>query len=133
MKQGVRVSMVFLAGLLVGGMVAAGFVAWRWNRDFQRFRISGIAEQALNAREIYAGRGRQSADRIRAALPSLVLGVERSRLGVDGREWTYWLVSDVYKESGMAVPAQLKPILAALPPRPSCRRPVSKGVYPVAP
>jgi len=128
-----RSLLAFGAGLLVGGVVAAGAVGWRWAHDFNRFRVMGVAEQALAAREIYAGRGHQTADRIRGALPALILGVERSSPRPEGREWAYWLANDVYKASGVAVPAQIKPLLAALPPRSSCEKPASNGKYPVAP
>jgi hypothetical protein len=133
LKQAARYSMVFLAGLLLGSVMAAGLVAWRWKRDFQRFRVSGITEQALAAKDIYAGRGRQTADRIRLALPGMVRGVERTYPKPEGKEWAYWLVSDVYQASHTEVPAQLRPLLTGLPPRPSCRKPISNGNYPVAP
>ena len=116
-----------------GRCTAAGLVAWRWKRDFQSFRVSGLAEQALAAKEIYLGRGQQTADRIRFALPELVRGLEQSSPKPQGKEWAYWLVSDVYQASHTEVPAKLKSLLAGLPPRPLCRKPTSNGNYPVAP
>ena len=44
--------------------------------------------------------------------------IEQESPKAQGKDATYWMVSDVYQVSGMAVPAPLKPILAALPARP---------------
>lgn len=124
MRPSVRYGLVFFGGLVVGITVAWTFVAWQmWNRNLANWYVMGLAGQAYTAREIYVGRSKQRADRIRGTLPTYVRTVEREFRGAEGRDGTYWMVSDVYKASGAEVPTELKPILASLPPRGSCRKP----------
>lgn len=118
--------LTFLAGSVIGGVLSAAAVGGHWKRTFENQYVAGLADQANVAREIYAGRSTELADRIRQSLPEYVTAIEREFRSAQGREWAYWLVSDVYQASGAPVPGQLRPILASLPPRPSCKRPMRK-------
>jgi hypothetical protein len=125
MRPSVRSLLKFSAGLVIGAVAGGGLVGWHWNRNFRNWYVMGMADQANVAREIYAGRSQELADRIRRTLPTYVRAVESEFRNGEGRDGAYWIVSDVYKVSGAEVPAELKPILASLPPRGSCRKPAS--------
>ena len=118
-----RSLIAFLAGLVVGVVTAGIVVGLHWKRFLQDWEVGAILNEAYVAREIYAGRSNQLADRTRASLPSYVEMIEQEFPKAQGKDATYWMVSDVYQVTGMAVPTSLKPILAALPPRTSCKPP----------
>src|SRR5262245_47246149 len=122
-----RSILIFLAGVLIGAMVGGVIVGRHWIANFWDWQLGGVADQANVAREIYAGRSKQLADRIRESLPTYVADIERERPGVEGKEWAYWIVRDVYEVSGEPVPASLKPVLSALPSRATCKQPVRKA------
>jgi len=126
MRVSSRYLLVFVAGLLIGGVSAGMFVASNWKRHFRDSYLMGVAGQAYAAGEIYAGRSKQLADRIRGNLPGYVHALEDHFPGGQGRNGTYWMVSDVYKLSETEVPTDLKPILASLPPRGSCPKPATR-------
>jgi len=120
-----RSMLIFVGGLAAGGAIAWAVMGWRGSRTFQDQYVIALADQANVAHQIYSGHSKELADRIRQCLPAYVAAAEREFRGGRGREWTYWLVRDVYQASGTPVPESLKPIFASLPPRPSCKRPTS--------
>ena len=125
MRPVVRQGISLLVGMIVGAVAASSFVAWQWKQNFRNWYVEGIADRAFMAREIYAGRGSRLADRVRGQLPTFILAAERNG-GGEGRDGAYWLVSDVYEVSGTAIPGEIKPLIARLPPRASCRVPRSQ-------
>ncbi len=122
MRTIARYGITFFLGLVFGGVAAATFVGWHWNRNFRNWYVRGVAGEAFTAREIYAGRADKLADQIREQLPDFVLAVRRNG-GGEGRDGAYWLVSDVYQISGAEVPSDIKPVIDKLPPRASCKPP----------
>ena len=131
MRPAGRYALTFVAGIALGAFAAALVVARHWSNNFWDSHVGSIADQAFVAREIYAGRSKELADRIRESLPQHVAGIEQACPSSKWREWAYWLINDVYKVSGAPVPATLRPILSSLPPRPSCKKP-PQGVARVA-
>lgn len=118
-----RSLLTFVGGLLVGAVGAWCLVNWHWQRNFSNWYVVQVADQANVAREILSGRGVELAERIKSDLPAYVEAM-RSEFGdAEGAEWALWMVSDVYQVAGATPPAELKAVLAALPPRASCRPP----------
>ena len=126
MRQSRRSLVTFLAGLVVGIVTAGAFVSWHWKRHWADWHVGAVGDLANVAREIYSGRSKELADRIRESLPMRMELIEQQFPRAQAKEWTYWIVSDVYKASGDPVPASLAPILSALPPRPTCKKPSRK-------
>jgi hypothetical protein len=108
----------FAAGAAVGGL-ASGLLALRYceSRLADSYAL-GVADQANVAREIYAGRSSQLAARIVDAMPQYVLALDREFSDAHWTQPALWLVQDVYKESGIEVPSEIRHVLAALPPKP---------------
>lgn len=120
-----RYTLAFLGGLLVGAMAAWTFAGWHWKRNFSNWHLLQLADHANAATEIFSGHGSELAERIKAGLPEHVRTVRGEFADVEGAEWALWMVSDVYKAAGTPPPEELQAVFAALPPRPSCKRPGS--------
>jgi hypothetical protein len=108
---------------LLGGFAAAWLVGWHWERNFQSWYVLQLGDHANIAKEIYTGKGAGLADRLRSSLPTSVQAVESQFPRTEEKYWAYWIVKDVYSVSGTRPPAELQAVLAALPPRPTCKRP----------
>lgn len=125
MSQKSRVVLAFAAGLLAGGAIAGGFVAWHWNRNFSGWYVLQVADQANVAKEILSDRGPALAERIKTTLPAYVHAVHTEFAQAEGANWALWTVSDVYKAAGTPPPPDIAAVLAALPPRASCKKPAA--------
>jgi hypothetical protein len=121
-----RYALTFGAGIALGAIVAGLVVARHFNSVFWDSHVGSVGDQAFVAREIYAGRSKELADRIRESLPTRVEGIEQACPIGHGKEWAYWLIKDVYDVSGTPVPPTLSPRLSTLPPRPSCKKPTQR-------
>ncbi len=119
MKPKWKLGLAFLAGVIVGGLASGFFVGWHWNRTFGDWYVTGVADQANVAREIYAGRSVQLADRIRSSLPQYVLAIDREFGTPESAHYALRLVRDVYEQSSSEMPEEIAGILGALPTRPS--------------
>lgn len=108
--------LAFSTGLVVGGLTSGFFAFWHWNRDFQDWYVTGVADQANVAREIYAGRSEQLADRIRESLPQYVLAIHREFRTPESSYAALRLVRDVYHGSSTEIPAEIAHILSGVPP-----------------
>ena len=113
----------FVLGVLVGGVASGWFVGWHWERNFRSWYVLQLGDHANMAKEIYAGKGAELAERLRSALPTYVQAVESNFPKSQDKYWAYWTVKDVYSASGTTPPPALRAVLEALPPRPTCKRP----------
>ena len=129
MKPKAQLLLAFSGGLLFGGLASGFFVGWHWNRNFQDWYLTGVADQANVAREIYAGRSVQLADQIRASLPQYVLAIHGEFGTPESSYPALRLVRDVYNESSTEIPGEIAQILSRVPPRSpgSCTVPTSPG------
>ena len=123
MKRIAALVAISIVSLLVGGVVGAVLVRRSCERVIGHWYVTDLMDQALAAREIYAGRSRPLADRLRDGLPAQVLGVEKEFRQDDTRNTAFRLVSEAYALSNTEVPREIRAILANVPPRPSQKVP----------
>ena len=123
MKTGLKMTIFFLVGCLIGTVVGGGFIAWQYYKVFRWQYSTQVLDQANIVRQIYAGRSKELADRIVQSLPQYVITVNEM-YGRDKKKLPIlWLVKRVYKENSIPVPDAISAILDSLPPKPpsSCR------------
>lgn len=114
---------VFLAGVLVGGVLAAVGVSWIWNRQFEDWYVLEVADNANVAKEIYLGHSQELADRIRLSLPEYARHIETDFADSQWSAGTLWLIADVFEASDTKPPPEVERIIDSLPPRESCPAP----------
>jgi hypothetical protein len=118
MKTGLKMTIFFLAGCLIGAVVGSGFIAWQYYKVFKWQYSTQVLDQANVAREIYAGKSKELADRIVQSLPQYVIAVNKM-YGRDKKKLPIlWLVKRVYKENSISIPDEISAILDSLPPKP---------------
>ena len=118
MKRAVAYFLTSLISLLVGAVAGALLVARINGSDMGHEYVSSLMTDGWAAREIYQGRGRQHADRLREGFPDRVLGVEKEFREDEARNTAFRVVSEAYASSGTEVPVEIRRILATVPPRP---------------
>jgi hypothetical protein len=109
--------------LLVGGVAGAALTSRACDRELGHSYVFGLMNDAWAAREIYAGRGRQHADRLRERFPELVLGVEKEFRQDPARDTALRVVREAYAQSGEEIPVSVRGILIAVPASPYAGRP----------
>jgi len=105
--------------LIVGAITGAAIVRRASEHDFGHDVVFGLMNDGWAAREIYRGRGREHADRLRDGFPERVLGVEKYFREDDARNSALRVVGEAYVSSGIEAPVEIRSILAKVPPRPS--------------
>ena len=119
MKRVVAYLLTSLISLVVGAIVGALVVAKLNDRFMGHEYVSSLMSDGLTAREIYQGRGLSHADHLLESFPNRVLGVEKEFREDEARNTAFRVVGEAYVSTGRAVPPEIRPILAAVPPRPS--------------
>jgi hypothetical protein len=119
MKRVAPYLLTSLISLAVGGLLGAAAVRRTCDRDMGHDVVFNLMNDGWAAREIYQGRGRQHADRLRESFPNRVLGVEHEWRQDEARNTAFRVVSEAYSSSGADVPVEIRKILATVPPRPS--------------
>ena len=111
-----RTVAVFVVGFVAGALVI-GLTLARWERrEFEARYLMGVADQANVARQIQAGRSAELVAKIRRDMPASVRAVAGLKT-IDDPAPVLWSVRSFYEESSLAVPPEIEPILASLPPR----------------
>jgi len=124
MKPKVRLVLVFVAGLVLGGAGVA--LAWWRGTDFllRTWLVTNTFEETLTVRELELGGPERYKKRIFAyALPGFAesLAKRRGEPEVDG---ALWAIRRAYEREGLELPARVAPHVQNLPPEAemSCRK-----------
>ena len=131
-KRALKVLGVLGCGAVIGAVVSG----MMWHKTMSSFSSIATLEIAVDACELQRGRADALLERKASALPGLVQqldSVHRPYLSEEAYNGTLWAIQRYYEESDTEVPAAIKPILDALPPRPpsSCElRRQSEGKQP---
>lgn len=123
MKRSLGLVLLFLSGIAIGGMVIGVAVSRSYQKLYADQYVIGIRDQANVALSIRAGRQKVLADRIEASLPSYVIAIHDNFGGNENATDSLWMIKAYYERNNRPVPAEISPILTALPPQPptSCQ------------
>lgn len=111
MRSRTKTAAAFMAGLVVGSLLAATAVSFRWGREYGRWHALQVADQANVATEIYAGRSEELAGRILESLPQYVEDMDQAYRAPESADMVSRLVAAAYRESGEPMPAAVRRIL----------------------
>jgi hypothetical protein len=111
-----------LVSILVGfvlGVVAMWFVVQQTTvKVFGNLYLVSVMDQANVALHIRAGKQMTLLTNIEAALPGYVVAVNDGFKGKPESTNALWMIKAYYDRNKMAIPAEIKGILDALPPKP---------------
>jgi hypothetical protein len=119
----IKIFLSVVAGFVLG-VVAMWFVVKQTTvKVFANQYLVGVMDQANVALHIRAGKQMTLLTNIEAALPSYVLAVDEGFRGHAGSTNALWMVKAYYERNEIAIPPEIKGILAALPDKPptSCQ------------
>lgn len=114
MKNRIKVTLVFVGGLLVGVLstfIILGQISYLQHRDY--FMMSA-REQTFIASELRANRQRELQDRAEANLPDIVLAIHNDRKlqSASGAPLVLREIRDFYERNSLPVPSQISGILS---------------------
>jgi len=119
----IKIFLSVLAGFVLG-VVAMWFVVKQTTvKVFANQYLVSVMDQANVALHIRAGKQMTLLTNIEAALPSYVLAVDAGFRGQAASTNALWMVKAYYEKNAIAIPPEIKGILAALPDKPptSCQ------------
>ena len=118
-----KIYLSVLAGFVLG-VVAMWFVVKQtWGKAVANQYLVGVMDQANFALHIRAGKQMTLLTNIETALPTYVLVVDAGFKGHAGSTNALWMIKAYYERNEIAIPPEIKGILAALPDKPptSCQ------------
>lgn len=114
MTHRAKLILAFAAGVVFGAACAASAVSWKWNRDFDNWSTMQVANQAFVAREIYAGRSEELAERILNDLPGYVADIGSVYSETVSTPMAVRWIEDAYRQSGEPIPDEAREVLDRL-------------------
>jgi hypothetical protein len=119
MKGKVKGLLLFLLGLVIGGVGGFVYMAVQYNKMMALWYGTRVVEMATNAHQVRRGQEREVLKRIDMTLPSVAMTYATLFRSSPGYAGTLWTVQRYYEENpGLQVPPDLKAVLSMLPPRP---------------
>jgi hypothetical protein len=122
MKRKLLLLVIFIMGTLAGFVSCFLWIGFKDYSVMGHFASMNLTEIAIDAREIRAGRANGVLERYDKAIPQLILNFDKFYSKVLSEEEinrTLWGFQRYYSDNpSLEVPAEIKPILDALPPRP---------------
>jgi carbon starvation protein CstA len=119
MKKWIKVSMVFLGGLIAGGVltfIILGQISYLQYRDYV---MMAAREQVFIASELRAHRELELQNRAEANLPQIVLTIHNDQKLQKATQAPLVMrsIRDFYELNGVPVPKEIAGIISTLPPR----------------
>ena len=119
MKKWIRMSLVFVGGLVAGGVltfIILGQISYLQYRDYV---MMAAREQVFIATELRAHRDAELQSRAEANLPQIVLAIHNDKKLQKAAQAPLVMrsIRDFYELNGVTVPAEISSIISALPPR----------------
>ncbi|SRR5229473_5267167 len=117
MKNKLKVSLVFVGGLLVGALstfIILGRIGYLQYRDYV---MMTAREQTFIASELRANRQRELQDRAEANLPQIVLAIHNDRKlqGASGAPQVLREIKYFYEHNSIPIPAEISGVLNDVP------------------
>lgn len=119
----IKLFLSVLVGFVLG-VAAMWFVVEQTTiKAFDNMYLVGVTDQANVALHIRSGKQMTLLTNIEAALPSYALAVHERFKGHADSTNALWMIKAYYERNDIAIPPEIKGILAALPdvPPPSCQ------------
>jgi hypothetical protein len=107
---------IFVLGFLTGAILFGALLVWNYTVMFQNMYYVQILDSINTASMIRSGREDELVKRIEANIPQCAPVADSFRK--DARLDSLWCVQRYYEEFKLDVPAEIRPILNKLPPRP---------------
>ncbi|MCX5632319.1 MAG: hypothetical protein NTW93_01365 [Phycisphaerae bacterium] len=117
-KERLKTLGFFALGFLAGGILFGGLIAWRYAIMFRDQYYFQILETTNVAYMIRAGHEEELVKNIESSLRQCVAAADSLWGDSNARLGSFWYVQRYYERFGIEVPAEIRPILKKLPPRP---------------
>ena len=117
-KRRLKAFGLFTAVFLFGTVLGGGLVAWRYYQMFKQQYYDGILSNANTAYMIRAEVQGELLKNIESNIQQCVISADSLWSNDEARLTAFWYVKRYYEKYKLSVPAEIKPILDALPPRP---------------
>lgn len=122
MKRKFLLFAIFIVGTFIGFVSCFLLLGSKGYSALSHFTSLRLMEMAVDVRELRAGQADRILERYDEAIPQLILQFDKfytKGLPQEQINSTLWAFQRYYSDnSSLEIPAEIKPILEALPPRP---------------
>jgi len=115
MHRNLLVALVFVVGVVVGGLASAFAVSKHWQRSYAEFYAIGVQGQAFTAIQIHRGKEQDLFRGAMESLPAYVLAITGALPETDATQPTLELVREAYAVTDLPIPTEIQSIIRTLP------------------
>ena len=117
MKNKIKVSLIFVGGLLVGASLTFLVLGQISYLEYRDYFMMAAREQTFIASELRANRQRELQDRTEANLPQIVISIHNDRKlrSASGAQTVLRGIRDFYEMNSLPIPSNISGILSEVP------------------